>query len=68
MEYDVQVLIDGHMVGFKPVTDAGRYWFDENVAYDDESLFGGFVWAEGRFGGDIIKGGTESGLKFGLGA
>ena len=59
---DVQVVNEGTIVLFRPLTDAARTWIDENVNSEDYQWFGGGLCVEHRYANDIVEGMKADGL------
>lgn len=66
MEYDIKVITDGTFIGFIPVTTRGRNWFDTHVEYKPYNTLGNTIYADPRYGSDIIAGGNDDGIRFGV--
>lgn len=61
---DVLVRNEGTVFLFRPVTDVGTEWIDENVA-EDAQWFGGSLVVEHRYADDIAEGMRGDGLELG---
>ena len=59
---DIRICNDGSMVGFIPVSDAGKRWLNDNVASEDWQWLGCTLWVDQRFAGDLIEGMVIGGL------
>lgn len=60
---DIEVENGGSLFLFRPLTDAGREWLNENVAAESWQWFGGALAVEHRYAGDLAQGAQEAGLR-----
>jgi hypothetical protein len=56
---DIQVENHGTIFLFRPVSDQGREWLEENT---DGQWFGPALAVEHRYAGDLAQGAIDSGL------
>ena len=50
---DVAILNQGSLIGFQPVSDAAKEWFEHNVASEDWQWFGNTLWVEHRLAKEL---------------
>ena len=59
---DVRITRESSLVGFTPISEQARQWFESNVAYQPSQTMCGTIWCEPRFADDLIAGLTSEGL------
>lgn len=45
---DVRIIPQGTLIGFMPVSEAAKQWFEHNVQSDDWQWLGSVLWVEHR--------------------
>lgn len=50
---DVALINQGSLIGFMPVSDAAKQWFQENVSSEDWQWFGNVLWVDHRHARDL---------------
>lgn len=63
---DVVVSNQGTIIQFRPVTDAGREWIDENVQSEGWQWLGAWLSVDWRFAAPLIEGMQNAGLNVGM--
>lgn len=62
---DVQIINEGTIVLFRPLTDQARAWIEENVQTEPWQWFGGGLCVEHRYAHDLADGMERDGLNVG---
>lgn len=65
--HEVEVLIrfEGSLTSFRPLTEATREWFAENVGAEPWQWLGGFLAVDSRYAGDLAEGIQGAGFRLG---
>jgi len=53
---DVEIFPQGAVVGFRPLSEAAKEWFTENMASADYQWLGPVLYAESRFADELTAG------------
>lgn len=53
---DVEIVNEGTVVLFRPVTDRAKVWFKENIQAEGWQWLGMSVGVDHRYAGDIVEG------------
>ena len=59
---DVEIFPQGAVVGFRPLSQAAKEWFTENMASSDYQWLGPVLYVESRFADELTAGLAEAGL------
>jgi len=59
---DVEIFPQGTLVGFRPLSEAAKEWFTENVASTDYEWLGPVLYVESRLADELAAGLAEAGL------
>lgn len=62
---DIRVRDEGTVVGFQPVTEAGRGWIDDNVVSEGWQWMGDTLWVDNRVAADLLRAVLDAGLAVG---
>jgi len=54
--FQVGILNQGTIIGFRPLTETAKQWFDDNVHSDGWQWLGGVLWVDQRMARDLIIG------------
>lgn len=60
---DVVVNDLGSIVGFMPVSEEAKTWFEDNIEAESWQWLGGYLNVEARFADDLIEGIEATGMK-----
>lgn len=60
---DIEVENGGSLFLFRPLTDAGREWLNENTETEPYQWFGGALAVEHRYAQDLAQGALNDGLR-----
>jgi len=63
MTPDIQVENHGSLSLFRPMTDTGKMWLDENTETEGWQWFGGALAVEPRYAQDLAQGAMSDGLE-----
>ena len=58
---DVEIFPQG-VVGFRPLSEAAKEWFTDNMASSDYQWLGPVLYVESRFADELTAGLAEAGL------
>lgn len=61
---DFEVIDQGSFIGFRPVSDEGKRWMDENVESEGWQWMGSVLYVDHRYADDLISGIDMGGLTY----
>lgn len=53
---DVQIIDQGTVIGFMPLTEVAQDWFEHNVQSEDWQWLGSTLWVDQRVARDLLDG------------